>query len=583
MQQTKLDCERYLAENPDVKQAGLDAQRHYQQFGCFEARPAYTTSGKALHLPKRHIKHLAKIMLRGYSKIALPELEYWISNGDVAEQWLAGAALCQWYYRQADFTKVFNIFNALPKAVQDLPQYQQFAARLCARFPLQKAHLTHYLTALPDYQWVANCNKAVHQQDHVAWLSALNSQYQHAGLSCLAWQNAEKGLDLTSLSAKPLITEPKTANKQPLVSVIVPVYNAADSIEMVLTSLLNQSWPNTEIIVVDDASTDNTVQKVLSFTHIAPNLRVIKSSTNGGAYHARNLGLKAAKGDFVTVNDGDDWAHPDKLKVQAEALVSSVSLMCTLSCWVRISADCAIIGSWLLDRPFVEENHSSAMFRRSVFARLGPWDEVKFAADAEFLRRLTAHYGAEASKIVFDRIPLALSLIREDALTQMGASHVSTIDFGVRWAYRQLANYWHKQPGEKYFNPQLRPFSLPASMDSASSQKIDLVLIADLSCEQNSEPLSAWLLSQTQYRYKAVLHWPDPTAENANQLSVIWQKLCATGQIALLDTNCVLEQVVVAYTSSTIAYTPDKVPRFAKVQQRLLINAAFNSVALTTA
>ena len=94
----------------------------------------------------------------------------------------------------------------------------------------------------------------------------------------------------------------------PLVSVIVAVYNVDKYLSQCLDSLVNQTLRNIEIIAVNDASTDNSAGILKDYQRRYPNLRVIHCDSNGGLGSVRNIGLSAAKGQYVAFTDGDDWA-----------------------------------------------------------------------------------------------------------------------------------------------------------------------------------------------------------------------------------------------------------------------------------
>ena len=97
------------------------------------------------------------------------------------------------------------------------------------------------------------------------------------------------------------------------VSVIIPAYNTEKYISQAISSALCQTLTNIEIIVVDDCSTDNTVEIVQSFDD--PRLQLIRNTENMGAGGARNKAIAAAKGKWVAVLDSDDWYAPQRLEV----------------------------------------------------------------------------------------------------------------------------------------------------------------------------------------------------------------------------------------------------------------------------
>lgn len=100
----------------------------------------------------------------------------------------------------------------------------------------------------------------------------------------------------------------------PLVSVIMPVYNTANYLHQTIPSLLNQSLRDIEIICVDDGSTDNSLKILNRYAKNDSRLIVI-NQPNQGAAPARNTGLKAAKGKFLSVLDSDDVFHPNMLEI----------------------------------------------------------------------------------------------------------------------------------------------------------------------------------------------------------------------------------------------------------------------------
>lgn len=99
-----------------------------------------------------------------------------------------------------------------------------------------------------------------------------------------------------------------------LISVVIPTYNRARSIRRAVDSVLNQSYANLELFVVDDASTDNTIDLLAEIKD--PRLTVIRQPKNAGASAARKAGILAARGDLVAFQDSDDFWLPEKLESQ---------------------------------------------------------------------------------------------------------------------------------------------------------------------------------------------------------------------------------------------------------------------------
>lgn len=112
----------------------------------------------------------------------------------------------------------------------------------------------------------------------------------------------------------------------PLVSVIIPAYNAEDYISQCLSSVLSQTLSDIEVIVVDDGSTDRTASIVEELTHRDGRIRLIRQE-NQCAGVARNKGMEVAEGKYLYFLDADDWIEPDsleKLCSSAESLGSDI-------------------------------------------------------------------------------------------------------------------------------------------------------------------------------------------------------------------------------------------------------------------
>lgn len=104
------------------------------------------------------------------------------------------------------------------------------------------------------------------------------------------------------------------------ISVVIPTYNRSTTIKRALDSVFRQSIGKIEIIVVDDASTDNTEEIINELSKTHPELSYYKFSKNKGACAARNKGIELAKTNYVTFLDSDDEWHPNKIEIQGSFL-----------------------------------------------------------------------------------------------------------------------------------------------------------------------------------------------------------------------------------------------------------------------
>lgn len=99
-----------------------------------------------------------------------------------------------------------------------------------------------------------------------------------------------------------------------LISVIVPIYNIDKYVEKCICSIINQSYRNIEIILVDDGSTDKSGE-ICDSMAICDNRISVIHKENGGLSEARNRGLEESKGEIISFVDGDDWIHPQMFEI----------------------------------------------------------------------------------------------------------------------------------------------------------------------------------------------------------------------------------------------------------------------------
>ncbi|WP_293297035.1 glycosyltransferase [Pedobacter sp. UBA4863] len=118
----------------------------------------------------------------------------------------------------------------------------------------------------------------------------------------------------------------------PLVSVIIPLYNAEKYISETIESVLNQTYQNIEIIIIDDGSTDNSLALAKSYEN--SKIKVF-SQDNKGVSSARNFGISIAKGDYIQFLDADDLIAPSKIELQIEYFISNPLATFVCSKWMR--------------------------------------------------------------------------------------------------------------------------------------------------------------------------------------------------------------------------------------------------------
>nr|APW29086.1 capsular polysaccharide biosynthesis protein Cps16A [Actinobacillus pleuropneumoniae] len=239
-------------------------------------------------------------------------------------------------------------------------------------------------------------------------------------------------------------------------------FNSEKWIEWSINSLLSQTYSNIEIIIIDDSSTDSTISIIEKLKRKSDKIKLIKLSKNVGTYVAKNIGISLAKGEFITCQDSDDWAHPQKIMLQIYPLLENPNLVVTFSQWFRIYNDGKAYARGVF--PLTRLNPSSALFRKDiVIEKIGLWDCVRTGADSEFNARLKLVFGNELCLTI--KKPLTIGTHRKDSLmTSSDTGYINGISL-ERLNYWESWNLWHISEIEKgrvpyYLLNNKRPFNI---------------------------------------------------------------------------------------------------------------------------
>ena len=187
----------------------------------------------------------------------------------------------------------------------------------------------------------------------------------------------------------------------PLVSIIIPAYNAEKTIQGTIESVLNQTITDFELIVINDGSQDSTLDIASS---IQDHRIKVSSYPNAGPNHSRNRGLAQATGDYVSFLDADDLWTQDKLEAQIKALQANpeASVAYSWTNWMNEAGQFLRRGSYvsvsgnvyakLLLVDFIESG-SNPLIRKQALVEVGGFDESLLAAqDWDMWLRLAARY-----------------------------------------------------------------------------------------------------------------------------------------------------------------------------------------------
>ncbi|WP_018077009.1 glycosyltransferase family 2 protein [Thiobacillus denitrificans] len=150
-----------------------------------------------------------------------------------------------------------------------------------------------------------------------------------------------------------------------LISVVMPCHNAAPYVEEAIASVLQQTYPQVELVVVDDGSTDGSADIVERLAIAHPGRVTVQHQTNSGPYAARNQGLAHARGNFVAFLDADDTWHPDALKQLHAALTDTLADVAYCG-WQNVGEAAANT------QPYVPPNYAETD-AAALFLQACPW------------------------------------------------------------------------------------------------------------------------------------------------------------------------------------------------------------------
>ena len=404
-------------------------------------------------------------------------------------------------------------------------------------------------------------------------LRFLNDIFALHGLEPLALRDPAGELTIANIhtpSAKPCA---ECALK---VSVLMPAYNAEDTIAHSLLSLLEQTWSNLEILVVDDASIDATAVIVEDLARKDARIRLICKEENDGAYAARNTGLALATGDLITVQDSDDWSHARKIELQAQPFVSDASCAANISHWARLDANLEHYGRPL----FLLPNPSSLMFRREVPGLTGLWQEVRVGGDREYAERLELFFGKGSIRELAPARLLSIGLARSGSLTRSSGTEIATLltYSGIRRIYR-MAHTWRRSAlSAAGMVPAIRDTSWIQPVANSSrrtgTSRYDMVILSDFTLPGGSmrSSLQYALAAQHIGLRVALWHWK----KYSLACEVIDPLVFATSRTHGIDLLCSVDDVTcdwaVVGLTSILSHLPDELPRIRAKQALVLVN-----------
>lgn len=264
-----------------------------------------------------------------------------------------------------------------------------------------------------------------------------------------------------------------TNSNPPLVTVILPVHNAAAFVRSAIESILQQTFPGFELLIINDGSTDHSAEVIAAIKD--PRIVYINNERNIGLIASLNKGIQLAKGKYIARMDADDLSLRERLQQQVAKMESDPGIAVLASFVDFINADGEVTGSWNTDRQAVSENeiralmmktnciaHPSVMIRSEIARNYLYSEKQKGAEDWDLWMRVLAdgkriaklpevllHYRIHPASITAGdkkQLPLEKRLMRvkrKFLLGQTAKLKFNSFYFGVKIsAWKNLARYW---------------------------------------------------------------------------------------------------------------------------------------------
>ena len=314
-----------------------------------------------------------------------------------------------------------------------------------------------HLPLIDGSTWASSAAPDEIEAAEARWLDVFNEAHAPDGLDPVTLRSAEPG----DRPYQRLTAPTQDRIDGDLVSVVMSTYTPDRDLLLAARGVLDQTWHNVELLVIDDASGPASNLLLDEVEALDPRVRVVRAPRNGGTYEARNIALTIARGRWMTFQDSDDWTHPRRVEHQVTHLLEHPDVLGNRTWTLRAYPDLTMT---FVGYTASRLNASSLLFDRSEVTRLvGAFDSTRKTGDMELPLRLRSVRPGSVRDLAHPR-PLAITQLRSGSLSRNDA-----LPGWIRWdrlSYRDSYLEWHQQIARKRTSPILplptgRPFPLP--------------------------------------------------------------------------------------------------------------------------
>ncbi len=359
---------------------------------------------------------------------------------------------------EADFAEAADLARAA-KMLQGDVTFSTTAARIEGQVNLACRRFDHVEQMLAeddlsdDTAWLLSTELAhpangLPGASHYAWLKLFNRRFEQFGMLPITLaEGPGEPFDRVTVD----VPNERRIPDGPLVTVIMSTFKPDRSFRTAVQSLIDQTWQNLEILVIDDCSPEEHDDVLAEVTGLDPRIELIRMPVNGGTYRIRNEGIRRSRGEFITFQDSDDWAHPERIARQITPLLDQPGLMATHCRCVRVFPNLSTLNVGMNS---FRRCAPSTMFRKDVvIAAMGGYDETRKEADNEFHERLRVVFGEDANLDLRD--VMVLYQLTPDSLSR--DEYRFAWQHGARAGYIQARRYWHRQIAAGHESPFVEP------------------------------------------------------------------------------------------------------------------------------
>ena len=227
--------------------------------------------------------------------------------------------------------------------------------------------------------------------------------------------------------------------KSDMISIVTTCYNLEDYIEDCLVSLINQSYENLEVIVVNDCSTDNSLSIIKKIADKDSRIKIINNDINLGAGKSRKIGIESANGDYIMLVDGDDWITTNYLKTLYDSAKNNDADIVTGHLKGN-KYSCRLSDKWIFeseDEKLYYLEHESLTFINNKLIKKSLWDKVPYC-ERRYIEDMTPYikliyYANKIISLEDFKDEYYFYTKREDSLINSASNDKNKLFFGLYW------------------------------------------------------------------------------------------------------------------------------------------------------